>query len=168
MIDEVKNHTCNGKCSKCGNCCGEFLPVTRKEVSKIKAYVKEHNIKPTNRKVGNDIDLRCAFWDKDIGCKIYEVRPYVCRDFKCDHKDWRKRRAQYAKRADYNSINKGKLKKMASFDDLIFDDLSTLILVLADSVRQPNGKVEKEDFIEAVKRADREDILKYMSFELEE
>lgn len=84
----VFDYTDNGQCSNCGQCCSRFLPVSEKEVKEIKRYVKKHHIEacihfaPTREPL---IDLTCPFRDntKRI-CTIYDVRPAICRDFKCD------------------------------------------------------------------------------------
>lgn len=34
--NEIEINAINGKCTKCGKCCGLFIPVTKKEVDKIK------------------------------------------------------------------------------------------------------------------------------------
>lgn len=82
LINDISVHACNGKCSKCGDCCTNFIPITKKEVKKIKKYVEENNIKAEKRIFENDIYMKCPFLDmKTKQCKIYEVRPFVCRDF---------------------------------------------------------------------------------------
>ena len=39
-INHVKDFSINGKCSMCGECCGAILPVSEKEIKRIKKYVK--------------------------------------------------------------------------------------------------------------------------------
>lgn len=79
---------CNdGKCSGCGNCCSNCLPVTAGEIKTIKAYISRHNIKPENhcRPEANDLDWLCPFRDeKHKRCNIYDVRPSICKFFRCD------------------------------------------------------------------------------------
>jgi hypothetical protein len=94
MIADFKNgtynFTCDGKCSCCGDCCSNFLPISRKEIKEIKRYIVKHNIKRVNHKPAvatNFLDMTCPFLDPDGGnekCRIYPVRPYVCREFICD------------------------------------------------------------------------------------
>lgn len=87
----VKDFTKDGKCSGCGNCCANFLPVSDVEIKRIRAYMKKHGITeqicrfPTAEPV---IDMQCPFRD-EIGrrCTIYPVRPAICRDFRCDKPD---------------------------------------------------------------------------------
>lgn len=77
----------DGECSGCGNCCSNCLPVTADEIKIIKAYISRHNIKPENhcRPDANDLDWLCPFRDeKHKRCNIYEVRPSICKFFRCD------------------------------------------------------------------------------------
>lgn len=88
MRNGVYDYTRDGKCSNCGNCCSRILPVSGKEVRRISEYIRKHHIKecvnrpPTAEPVQ---DWTCPFRDnmKRI-CTIYEVRPAICRDFRCD------------------------------------------------------------------------------------
>lgn len=81
----ITNFTNNGKCSSCGACCSDILPISESEVQQIKAYIKKHDIKE-RRHLTSAKDITCPFRDdaKNI-CTIYEVRPEICRAFKCDH-----------------------------------------------------------------------------------
>ena len=80
--------TVNGECSNCGECCSNLLPISSFEIDKIKRYIKKHNI-PEQHKfapvTGPTLDLTCPFRsEKERKCLIYEVRPEICRVFKCD------------------------------------------------------------------------------------
>lgn len=86
------NLTDNGKCTGCGGCCSNLLPMTDEEVKIIRRYIKKHKIKerrhlaPVAEPV---IDMTCPFLDeskKSEKCSIYEVRPHICRQFSCDPK----------------------------------------------------------------------------------
>lgn len=86
------NLTCNGKCTGCGNCCSNLLPMTDKEIRIIKEYIKRNGIKehkhilPLATPI---IDMTCPFLDDSKSCEkctIYEVRPKICRNFICDPK----------------------------------------------------------------------------------
>ena len=80
----------DGKCSNCGGCCNDILPLTNADINRIKNYVKKNNIQPsvhfTNSNVMTKIivDVVCPFRDetKKI-CTIYPVRPVVCKGFTC-------------------------------------------------------------------------------------
>lgn len=161
MDKEVQNMTINNQCSHCGQCCGMFIPFTNKEIKEIKKYVKKHHIKPiTDRETPNGFEARCCFYDKvNKKCNIYPVRPYVCRDFMCNHDDWKQRRDKYELLGSYNSSLKP--TKLAAFDDLIYEDYSIIIRFIV-GLTSKNGKIDYEDFIKAIKYFDREDLLQYM------
>ena len=85
MKHGVYNFTDNGKCTCCGNCCTALLPVTKEELKAIKRYIKRKHIKPVVHSEKADIDLTCPFRnDAEKKCNVYEVRPAICWDFKCD------------------------------------------------------------------------------------
>jgi Fe-S-cluster containining protein len=81
--------TVNGECSKCGECCGDFLPLTEKEIAQIKKYIKKHDIKEYKNfplVAVNYLDMSCPFRDNSKGiCTIYEIRPSICRAFMCNY-----------------------------------------------------------------------------------
>lgn len=88
MENGVYDFTKNGECSNCGACCSDIIPISEKEIKRIKQYISKHNIKeqkhifPIARNVE---DYTCPFRsDKEKKCLIYEVRPSICRDFRCD------------------------------------------------------------------------------------
>ena len=84
--------TKKGKCTGCGACCSNMLPLTKSEIIEIKRYIKVHNIKPQNHVfVGfsdlKALDMACLFLNinkPDKKCTIYEARPGICRDFVCN------------------------------------------------------------------------------------
>lgn len=97
MLDDFNNGTynltCNGKCTECGECCSNLLPMTDDEIKTIKRYIKRNGIKEHSRVVAPllqpTIDMTCPFLDSSKSCEkctIYEVRPKICRDFICDPK----------------------------------------------------------------------------------
>ena len=83
-----KDCTIGGECSNCGNCCGNFLPVSEKEIRTIHRYMKKHHIKEQIHRypiAAPIADYTCPFRsDTEKKCLIYEVRPMICRDFRCD------------------------------------------------------------------------------------
>ena len=90
MSDFCTDFTKDGKCSGCGECCSNFLPISEAEKKRIKDYIKKHNIKAQVRtsvlETEKTIDLTCPFRDnKNKICTIYEVRPAICRSFLCSH-----------------------------------------------------------------------------------
>lgn len=104
----VYNFTQDGKCSCCGNCCSALLPVTNRELSEIKRYAKKKHISITKHNENVAFDLTCPFRDDESRiCKIYSVRPQICRDFRCDKPQMRidesKERYQYDSR--FHTVN---------------------------------------------------------------
>lgn len=85
----VYDLTNNGECTKCGSCCSNILPMTKSEIEVIRKYIREHGIKQCRTLIPTVTplsDMTCPFLDtkKDMDkCKIYQVRPKVCRDFIC-------------------------------------------------------------------------------------
>lgn len=85
----VFDYTENGQCSNCGECCSDFLPISQEEIKRIKAYIKKRGI--TEQKHFLPLakypqsDFTCPFRNNaERKCMIYEVRPAICRDFRCD------------------------------------------------------------------------------------
>lgn len=79
---ELTDFTCNGECSKCGSCCSNYLPLTRKEFRVLKHWVRKHRFQP--KLVTDVLDVTCPFLDKETSlCVCYKVRPEVCRIFTC-------------------------------------------------------------------------------------
>lgn len=84
---KVNDHTKNGKCSQCGQCCGNFLPISNSEIAQIKKYLSNHpEIHEQKNMVSlKDSILTCPFRDDaHAKCLIYEVRPQICRSFMCN------------------------------------------------------------------------------------
>ena len=88
MEHGVYDFTKDGKCSQCGQCCANFLPMSEKELKIIKRYVKKHHIKPQKHIIPTAepmFDMTCPLRnDSEKKCMCYEVRPQICRSFRCD------------------------------------------------------------------------------------
>ena len=88
MESGIFDFTEDGKCSGCGSCCSNFLPMSSKEVKAIKNYVRGKGIKEQRRLfpfASQTIDATCPFRsESERKCLVYEVRPAICRDFQCD------------------------------------------------------------------------------------
>ncbi len=81
----VVDNTKDGKCSNCGQCCSDMLPLSEKEVRTIKKYVSRNHIKEQRHNVATGVDLTCPFRDeRQRKCLIYDVRPEICREFMCN------------------------------------------------------------------------------------
>ena len=84
-INTYENRTHKGHCIKCGSCCTAFLPLSEEDIIVIKQYLSTHEIKPEhNNNTYDTIDTVCPFLSKEGLCLIYEVRPLICRVFKCN------------------------------------------------------------------------------------
>lgn len=83
--------TKNGKCSKCGNCCSNFIPLTPSELKELQELTKtdiEVQLKTDDR---GRVYMLCPFLlmtpdSNETRCSIYDKRPSICRIFKCDGK----------------------------------------------------------------------------------
>lgn len=89
MQNGTYNHTDNGKCTGCGNCCSNLLPMTEKEIEVIRIYIKKHHIKEFKHGIplANPVlNMTCLFLNTDKKtekCSIYEVKPFICTAFIC-------------------------------------------------------------------------------------
>lgn len=83
-MNDIINNTKNNQCSNCGQCCTEFLPLNQEEIDTIKQYIKKHNIKPSPIYENGKIYVFCPFRDRENKkCKIYSIRPRICKTFIC-------------------------------------------------------------------------------------
>lgn len=111
----LTNYTIMGNCSRCGECCSEFLPLDSKEIEEIEKYIRTHKVKIHNKEKNN---FRCPFRnDEKKICEIYKVRPQICKVFKCDTKP-----EEAFKRRDELSLN----KKSRSMSEVFYNDKSKL------------------------------------------
>lgn len=91
MKDNIYNFCKDGKCSQCGNCCSNLLQMSRKEVAAIHRYVRKNHIKECKHLLptaNRTYDMTCPFLDTDKSCekcRIYPVRPEICKQFICDN-----------------------------------------------------------------------------------
>ena len=110
---EITDRFVDGKCSSCGECCSNLLPLTIQEIIKIQKYIEWKKIKPVHHRpailVGEYIDMVCPFCDlsKKKKCLIYNARPEICRSFNCH---------EAAKRDGQCDIPVERLKKMLPVD----------------------------------------------------
>lgn len=113
---KITNFTICGQCSNCGQCCSDFLHLDEKEIREIDKFLKVHpNIEQHNKGENN---WNCPFRNDNFKrCEIYEVRPQICRVFKCNFTT----EEAYKKR---DEMNKG--KKARSMAQLFFKDESKM------------------------------------------
>ena len=147
-------YTKEGRCSNCGNCCTELIPITNNELKLIKAYVKEKHIEPFSDVLFDldgkfSINLLCPFRDmENKKCMIYEVRPKICRLFKCDqsldviekHKNNAHLKAHYNKleRLPKSPNDRLPLTKTTSLRESVYGDKMDTALIIAGNVMQKN------------------------------
>ena len=86
-VGNYANNCIDGVCSGCGECCVDLLPVTSAEISRLREYVRKHNVKEHRQAPfydPNATDLSCPFRNQQTKkCEVYPVRPYICRTFTC-------------------------------------------------------------------------------------
>lgn len=154
--NEISDNYIDGKCSRCGECCTPFIPITNKEYKTIKKYIKENNIQCENQVDGNDVYIKCCFYNrKEKKCNIYKVRPEVCKRFRCCNttQQINDRRKYFDNRADINKFG-GKIQGM---DELFYGKLDMLLYY----IKYLNPQDDK-DFIRALKYLGREDMIEGM------
>lgn len=78
----VIDNSCNGKCTACGECCTNFLPITQEELNIIAEYVINNKIRPQKQLFVMENKLTCPYYNGKK-CLIYDVRPLICKEFYC-------------------------------------------------------------------------------------
>ena len=138
--NNINDNTCKGECSRCGECCGLFIPFNDR-VNKLTGSFEAH----------------CCFYNiKERKCMIYPVRPYVCRDFICNRKNWKQKRDEYERKAKYNSTQNKMI--MATFDDKIYRNYTPILLFILEYCKEPEG-VDSHKLVAILKYIGREDLL---------
>ena len=79
---KITDNSICGRCSKCGECCTNLLPVSQKEVDTIQRYVITNKIRPQTQMLVMQNRLTCPYYNGKK-CLIYEVRPLICKEFYC-------------------------------------------------------------------------------------
>lgn len=165
---KITNNCISGKCTKCGQCCTDFIPLKLKEVDTLKKYIAEHNIELTDWTEFNpttgmyDIKMFCPLLEKGTNlCKAYEVRPNICKTFKCckNPQIVYKERDAIAKSSKYNTLDKhsGYLTNVYSLYELLTGDKTKTIELLV-SIAHKEDKVSLEKLHQLLKLFNREDI----------
>ena len=123
-----------------------MLPITLDEYKRIKSYIKEHNIQPTDMVRPEGIYVKCPFYDFDNKiCKVYEVRPEVCKAFSCANKlklvD--KNRNYYDARADINGNHMDRVVPM----DLLFYGSPVMTFVILQSMFEVESPIQLFNYL---------------------
>lgn len=80
--DKIQDNSILGKCSKCGECCSNILPLTQSDFDRIVKYVVKNDIVPQKHMLIMRNRLACPYYDGKK-CLIYDVRPLICSEFYC-------------------------------------------------------------------------------------
>lgn len=75
-----------GRCSMCGECCSDIIPLTADEVLRLRRFVRENQyVANTKVKLGMSVlyDMTCPFLNSENKCDVYDIRPDVCKLFRC-------------------------------------------------------------------------------------
>ena len=155
------NNCINNNCSKCGQCCTPFLPMSKSEVKKIYDYLKKHpDIINEAYNNGPEIDgkiyIRCCFY-KDNKCLIYEVRPWICRAYKCNQSDLEiaSNKNIAGNKAFYNTKD---IKTINDFRNLFFNDATLLVA----GIIHTTGIKDVDALYEMAKKLGRKEIIDYV------
>lgn len=100
---QITDNSICGKCSKCGECCTNFLPISKKEVFSISNYVVKNGIKPQKHILVMQNRLSCPYYDGKK-CLIYEVRPLICQEYFC-YKEPDMKTAEKFSKEEYFTVN---------------------------------------------------------------
>lgn len=80
--NKIQDNSILGKCSKCGECCSNILPLTQSDFDRIVKFVEKNDIAPQKHVLVMRNKLTCPYYDGKK-CLIYEVRPIICQEFYC-------------------------------------------------------------------------------------
>ena len=59
----ITDNSLLGRCSKCGECCTNFLPISQREVDIIQKYVINNKIRPQTHMLVMQNRLTCPYYD---------------------------------------------------------------------------------------------------------
>lgn len=138
-----------GNCSRCGECCAAMIPLTRKEEKEIRKYIKENEIEPEFFQKGNNINLQCCFYDQENKlCKIYKVRPNICRSFKCNRptSELNKERDENQEKSYWNNISNDKENNITDMRLLFYDDPRSLIANIVFAITNGTMQMNEKQF----------------------
>lgn len=79
---KITDNSICGDCSRCGECCTNFLPVSQSDIDRLSKYVIENKIRPQKQMLIMQQRLTCPYYDGKK-CLVYEVRPMICKEFYC-------------------------------------------------------------------------------------
>ena len=138
-----------GNCTRCGECCAATIPLTRKEEKRIREYIKKNDIEPEFFQDENNMNLQCCFYDRrNKICKIYEVRPSICRSFKCnrDTNILELEKEEVHQKAYWNHITDTEQSHLTDMRLLFYDDPRSLLANIFFKITDGTMQVTKEHF----------------------
>ena len=158
-----QNNCINNNCSRCGSCCTPFLPMSKSEVNKIYQWLQKHpdiiqEAYDNNPIKDNNLYIRCCFY-KDNKCLIYDVRPWICRAYKCNQneRDINANKNIASNKAFYNNQD---IKTINDFRNLFFDDATLIIAGIMHFI--PEAHKDINVLYKFVKDLERNDLIKYV------
>ena len=106
-MEQLTDYTINGECSGCGRCCTNILPLSQKEIQKIKSYIGQYKVTPVNRNnvLTKEYSKVCPFLSKENKCNIYKVRPEICRRFICSKFKNNEKAFNYSDKRNINMLS---------------------------------------------------------------
>lgn len=148
----------NNQCSRCGNCCTPFLPMTKSEVKTVKEYLKKNpqiRERALNQPFfkGNDVYIRCCFYDSEKKeCMIYPVRPLICQLYKCNQDEAKiEDNKKFVQSRSHYNIS---AETVDDFRSILFNDYRMLVLAIGDT-----AKKTPEELIKFFKEIGRNDVV---------
>lgn len=75
------------RCSRCGSCCTDILPLSAEEKEQLREYAGKHPriLRHRHTDARKCIFLRRLIWR--TRCAVYPVRPAICRVYDCGKPD---------------------------------------------------------------------------------
>ena len=125
------------------------MPLTRKEEKRIREYIKKNKIEPELFQTNDYMNLQCCFYDrKNKKCKIYEVRPSICKTFKCNRKiDVLELEKEVAhERAYWNRKENGNITNITDMRLLFYEDPRSFIGNILYVITKGTMQVTEKDY----------------------
>ena len=129
-------------------CC--YFTINQKRRKKtIRKYIQEHNLEPEFFKDSESVNLQCCFYDRTNKlCKIYDVRPHICRTFRCNKttEQLEKEKENAHVNAYWNRLIDNEVTNITDMRLLFYNDPRTLITLVIREVTKGTMNCTKEQF----------------------
>lgn len=107
-----------------------MLPLTSRELQRIRTYAKAHNLREHRQAPFFDpgaVDFTCPFRNQEKRrCDIYPVRPEICRSFICT-------KALEVAHADRDKIYRGRWERSLRYE--VFDNPEVIAFIASIVIR---------------------------------